>query len=213
MRTHEIFGAIEAGDAERVRALADADPAVALVRDEDGVSAVLQARYYGRTDMVDALLADHPGLDLFEAAAVGRVERVRELLDHDPARGCTWSPDGFTALHLAAFFGHPDVVELLLALEVDVDPPSRNALRVTPLQSAAASNETAVARRLLDAGADANVRSNGGFTPLHAAAQNGNAELVRLLLERGADAAVATDDGQTARGLAAGKLDVLAFLS
>jgi len=208
----QIFDAIESGDLDRVRELLAADPNIVGERDATGLSAVMQARYHAREDIVDALLEAGSTLDLFEAAAVGLEERVRALLDADPALAREWSPDGFTALHLAAFFGHAATIELLLARGVDLDPRSRNGLEVTPLQSAAASDQLAVARRLVDAGADVSVRANGGFMPLHAAAQNGNAELVRFLLERGADPAAPTDDGRTALDFAAGKTDVLAAL-
>jgi ankyrin repeat protein len=57
-------------------------------------------------------------------------------------------------------------------------------------------------RALLEAGADPNVRQQGGYTPLHTAAHNDDAELARLLLDHGADPAVKTDDGQTAADMA-----------
>ena len=53
----EIFVAIKGGDAARVRALAAQDPSLAKARDESGVSALLQACYHSRLDMVEALLA------------------------------------------------------------------------------------------------------------------------------------------------------------
>ena len=74
---HEIFEAIESGDAERVTKLADA----AGERDADGVSALLFAQYYGRNDLVAALRPRRGELDVFEAAALGDVDRLRELRD------------------------------------------------------------------------------------------------------------------------------------
>ena len=55
-------------------------------------------------------------------------------------------------------------------------------------------------RALLEAGADADVRQQGGFTPLLAAAHADDAELARLLLDHGADRALAADDGRDAAG-------------
>ena len=75
---------------------------------------------------------------------------------------------------------------------------AKNPLRVQPLHSAAAGGHTAVARLLLEHGADPNARQEGGFVPLHAAAQAGNDELYELLLASGADQGAATDDGRTA---------------
>jgi ankyrin repeat protein len=199
----EIFEAIARGDAERVRALAEETPAVAHRRNGDGTSALLLARYYDRLDMVDALAEHASDLDVFEAAALGRVERVGELVDADPEFARAYAPDGFQALGLAAFFRQPDVVRLLLDRGAEVDAIARNEqINTTALQAAAASGDNESARLLIDAGADVNAAQPGGFTPLHAAAANGNRELVELLLERGADPGARVDDGRTPADLA-----------
>jgi ankyrin repeat protein len=169
------------------------------------VSPVLQALYRGDHDGVEALKPPPGELDLYEAAALGESDRVRDLLDAEPGAVSALSPDGFSPLHLAAFFGWEEVVALLLERGAPLDAHSQSSFaRVTPLGSAAAAGETSIARRLLDAGADVNARSlDGEFTPLHAAAQGGNAPLVALLLERGADRSASTDEGKTSQDLAA----------
>jgi uncharacterized protein len=152
------------------------------------VSPILQARYADDVAELDRLLAAEPELDGFEAAAVGRTARLRELLDAEPGLVDGWSADGFTPLHLAAYFGHVEGVRLLLERGADVGAVSRNPLAVQPLNSTAASREPArvdVARLLLDAGADPNGELEGGFRPLDAAAQSGDEALVALLRERG----------------------------
>jgi ankyrin repeat protein len=161
-------------------------------------SELLEALYRGDHDTVEATLAERPDLTIFEAAAVGDSDRVRELLSLQPGSAADWSPDGFTALHLAAFFGRETVAATLLERGADVSAVARNPLRVQPLHSAAAGGHTPVARLLLERGADPNARQEGGFVPLHAAAQARNEELYELLLASGADQDVATDDGRTA---------------
>ena len=161
-------------------------------------SELLEALYRGDREAVDATLAGRPELTLFEAAALGDLDRLRELVSAEPDSVGRWSPDGFTALHLAAFFGHEAVAEALLRRGADVGAVARNPLRVQPLHSAAAGGHTAAARLLLEHGADPNARQEGGFVPLHAAAQAGNDELYELLVANGADQDAATDDGRTA---------------
>jgi ankyrin repeat protein len=160
-------------------------------------SELLEALYRGDRETVDRNLADRPELTIFEAAAVGDAARVHELLLLEGGFVDLWSPDGFTALHLAAFFGHEDVAAELLRRGADVSAASRNPLRVQPLHSAAAGNHTGIVRLLLEHGADPNARQQGGFTPIHAAAQNGNEELYALLVAHGADEEATTDDGRT----------------
>lgn len=174
------------------------DPSSAAARDDTGLSAVLLARYYGRTEILETLLGAVPELDIFEAAAVGHVERVHDLIEGDPPLVGVWSTDGFTPLHLACFFGHLEAARLLLEAGANVGVPARNPMRVQPLHSAAASGQVEIVRELLARGADPNARQEGGFVPIHAAAQNGDEALAGLLLEHGADPAVADESGKTA---------------
>ncbi|HXG17412.1 MAG TPA: ankyrin repeat domain-containing protein, partial [Calidithermus sp.] len=103
-----------------------------------GPSAILSAMYAGDTDRLAALLAARPVLDVFEAAAVGDAARLRELLRGDPALVGRRSADGWTALHLAAYSGHGDAVDRLLAAGADPRALSANRLRSTPLHAALA---------------------------------------------------------------------------
>lgn len=165
----EIFELIAAGDAEGVRALVARDPTQAAARDANGVSALLQARYRWNDELVDAIRAAAPPLDQFDAAAFGELELLGDPL--------AWSGDGFTALHLAAFFGQVEAVRLLLARGAVVDAVSRNGLAVPPLQSAAAAGEREIAHLLLNAGARPTE-----FTRA-TAEQNGDTALLALLDE------------------------------
>ena len=143
------------------------------------VSPLLRALYEGRGEDVDRLR--HPDLNLFEAAALGDVPRLRELLDAgaDPSE---FAPDGYTPLQLAAFFGHREAAELLVDRGADLTAVSKNEQDTYPLQAAVAGNHTEIARLVLDAGAPPSARN------LASARQNGNEELEQLLLDRGAKA-------------------------
>ncbi|HEU4403410.1 MAG TPA: ankyrin repeat domain-containing protein, partial [Candidatus Polarisedimenticolia bacterium] len=124
-------------------------------------------------------------------AALGLSDRVREGLRDDPGLVRGYSHDGWTALHLASFFGHLEVVDLLLEHGADVNARSRSerfARSNTPLHAAAANGRTEVAGRLLAKGADVNAVDGSGFTPLDLAGAGRNDLLIILLLDHGAKA-------------------------
>src|SRR5262249_46932314 len=135
----EAFSVVQAGDLEKLRSLLAQDPSLASARNEAGVTAIMHALYTRRKDVLDLLLAAKPDLDIFEAASLGSVARVTELLDHDPELVTSWSADGFTPLHFACFFGQETIAFLLLQYGADVAAVSRNPMKVMPLHSAVAA--------------------------------------------------------------------------
>jgi adenosylhomocysteine nucleosidase len=208
----DLFDAIAKGDVATVRAVLADDPSRASARNGDGVSAILHAKYHRQETALQALLAMKPALDVFEAAALGDVERLTTLLDEDPARARAFAPDGFTALHLAVFFAQRPAAALLLDRGADPRAVARNAMKVEPLHSAVASTRCDVVALLLDRGADPDPRQQGGYTALHACVKRGDFEMVGLLLDHAADITVKTDEGQTALDLANGDRRMLFLL-
>jgi ankyrin repeat protein len=154
------------------------------------MSELLQAIYRGDQARVDELLAANPELDVFEASAVGRTDRLRELLDENPDLANAWAGDGFQALGLASFFGHVEAARLLVERGAEVNSASRNDMKVMPLHSAAATSEPntryELAKLLLEHGADPNARQQDDYTPLMAADQHGDERLRKLLVDHGA---------------------------
>lgn len=217
-RVKSFFQAVTEGDRDRVAALLDADPELIEARDEEGRTGLLLAIYHGHHELVNLLSARRSEVDIFEASASGDAPRILELLRDEPRRVGYTSTDGFSPLGLASFFGHPDIVDLLVQCGADPNCPSQNAMKVTPLHSAAAHRDGTTAleicRRLLLAGADPNSGQAGGWKPLHQAAAQGNAPLVRLLLREGADPARTSDDGRTPldMGREKGAAEVVALL-
>ncbi|HEY6013731.1 MAG TPA: ankyrin repeat domain-containing protein, partial [Candidatus Limnocylindrales bacterium] len=163
----DLIAAVKEGDATRVAELVAEQPELATARDLRGVSALMLARYRLDRQVTDALLQADPELDVFEATALGYVDRLRARLDEDPAAVTATSGDGFTALHLAAYFGKAEVARILLQAGAGVNAVADNEMRVQPLHSTAAGRHLEVCRLLLAAGADVNARQAGGFTPLH----------------------------------------------
>ena len=198
----DVLDAVRQGDTEQLERLLASDPALASARDENGVSVLMQAAYHRRAEMVQILRSKKELLDAFEAAALGDEARLDALLSSDPSLAHAWSADGFTALHFTGFFRQPACARLLIAHGADVRAVARNPMAVTPLHSAAASQEIEVARLLLEKGAEVDARQEGGFTALHAAALHGDEALSELLLSRGANPALKAANGSDAAAFA-----------
>jgi ankyrin repeat protein len=194
----ELFQAIHDNDRTQVEQLIASNRAVAVARNESGVSALMQARYEGRREILDVLRQSAGELDVFEAATLGDVPQLRKLLKANPALAHAFSADGFTALHLAAFFAQPEAAEELLHQGADANAVTKNSMKVAVVNSAAASGRADLVKRVLRAGADPNARQQMGYTALHAAAAHDNVEMAQALLDAGADPSLKSDDGQTA---------------
>jgi ankyrin repeat protein len=199
----ELIAAVDAADADVVKRLLDTDPGLASARGPDGVSALLHARYRFDRPVLDALLAADPDMDVFDAAALGHLDRLRARLEEDPSRVRAFAADGFTALHLAAFFGKAESARTLLEAGASVHAYGTNEFANQPLHAAAAGRHIEVCRVLLAAGADIDATQHGGYTPLDEAAGSGDVELVELFLSAGADAGRSMPDGRTAADVAA----------
>ena len=198
----DLFGAIRRGDAKSVGDLLAAGPELANARDERGNSPLLIATYTGKQDLVRMLLERGALPSFFEACAIGLVDDVRRHLRASPGVVGQWSHDGWPALHLAAFFGHPETAKALLDAGADILTVSRNSEANLAINAAAAGprveRRPEIVRLLIDRGSPVDGRgSPAGHTPLHEAAYNGDLPLVRLLLDRGADRSARTAEGDT----------------
>lgn len=157
-----LFEAIRAGDLAEVSRILAARPEAAGSSDGNGLSALTVAAYRHQWAIVDRILATRPELDVFEAAIVGDAGLVRALLDEavrerevEAAGGAEdlpdpideRSPDGLTALHLAASFGRPDVVRLLLDRGADPRALNEDILTAAELADRAGHPEVAAAIR------------------------------------------------------------------
>lgn len=168
----------------------------------------------GELSRVAALVEADPSLAIFAAAIMGQTAEVERLIAGNRSLVSMLSEDGWTPLHLAAFFGKTDTARTLLNKGAQANARSTNAMANTPLHAAAAGRHAEVAKLLLDHGASANARQHGGWTPLHAAAQNGDLEMAAALIAAGADVHTRAENNQMALDLALtkGQQEMVDFL-
>lgn len=175
-----LIEAVKVGDLARVKAIVDVTPALASARLSSGESPVMAALYRGHHQVVALLVDAGADIDVFAAAATGRIDDLRRSLG-EPGAARAYAYDGWTPLHLAAFFGHVEAARALLDAGADVHAISRNALTNTPLHAATAGKHTEVALLLLEHGARSDVTDAGSYTPLQIATQNNLSAVVEAI--------------------------------
>ena len=106
--SQDFLSFVTQGDVAKVKELLKQDTSLARVTDKDGVSAVLKAVYYNRKDVLDVLLATREDLDIFEASATGKPQRVADLIKKDDSLVNAFAADGFRA-NRKVCFGHLDL--------------------------------------------------------------------------------------------------------
>ena len=197
-----LMHAIQDRDLDAAKAALERDASQATTDLPGGLSPLMFALYNGAHDIA-ALLREFRSLSLFEAASYGDATRVAELLVADKAQIAVYSPDGWTALHLAAFFGQRDTALVLVALGAPLDALSENPMQNTPMHAAiAGALGESLAPLLIGFGADVHHVGGSGVTALHLAASRGFEGLCKLLLARGVDRHLKTEDNKTAAEIA-----------
>jgi ankyrin repeat protein len=204
----ELIDAAKAGDAVRVRQILTASPEAAWTPNASGETPVMAALYRGHHDLAveiaDAIVGAGRPLDVFAAAALGRGAALEAALGN-PGAANSYAYDGWTPLHLAAFFGRCEEAERLLAAGAALNAKSTNSMSNTPLHAAVAGGRTEVALLLIQRGAEVSAADSGRHTPLHIAAENGNAAVVESLLAHGADAHAVDAEDKTPLSRAAAR--------
>jgi ankyrin repeat protein len=134
--SRRCFELLQAGDTNGLRQILEQDPAASEVCDASGVSLLMHSIYRGRRNLAELIASKKKALDIFEATALGRLDRVKECLRDTSAIDShsidSRSKDGFTALHFACFFGQPEAARLLVESGAAVDTVAANPTQVMP---------------------------------------------------------------------------------
>jgi ankyrin repeat protein len=199
----DLMAAIRARDATRTAELLADAPTLADTRPSNSASPILMATYMNASDCLTHLLA-YATCDLFEASARGDLTAMEVALARDPSAIAGRSGDGWSALHLAGFFGRVDAARLLLDRGAEIDAVSTGPEANRPLHAAlAGAGDPAFVQLLVESGADVRATGAAGITPMHIAASRGSDAFVDLFRSRGADPQAAMTDGRTPADLAA----------
>lgn len=195
-----LHAAIEARSPEIARALvqAGADLEARTERASESRTPLHDSIEMGQPEITELLLAAGAYVDVASAAILGKLERVRELLDEDPALANDLS-SGLSPLAWACYGDQCEVARELIERGARLDDCA--------LACAASCGHVGVARVLLECGYDVDYRNGpAASTALHAAAAMryscDTAEVVTLLLEAGADVDARMADGRTPLSIA-----------
>ena len=157
----------------------------------------------GRTPLFEAILGHHSGGSARTTKKASKHNETVELLVNempgDLDINLTNSHErNRTALMMAAFLGHTEMVNVLLGRQdINIDLQDDNGM--TALYLAARENHHEIAQKLLDVGARTDIVDfQTGRSPLRCAAERDYRDTVGLLLEYDADAALKDRQGGTA---------------
>nr|XP_029527565.1 LOW QUALITY PROTEIN: ankyrin repeat and KH domain-containing protein 1-like [Oncorhynchus nerka] len=169
-----------------------------------GNTALTYACAGGFLDVVKVLLKEGANIEdhnenghtpLMEAASAGHVEVARVLLEYGAGINTHSNEFKESALTLACYKGHLDMVRFLL--EAGADQEHKTDEMHTALMEACMDGHVEVARLLLDSEAQVNMPADSFESPLTLAACGGHVELAALLMERGANLEEVNDEGYT----------------
>lgn len=196
-----LLEAIRARDEAAFEAALAEDPSAIHASDEHGVPAIRWAAYMGNPGWAKRLASLGAAVDFFTACALGDVLPAGEAVNRDPSILFAHSTDGWTGLHLAAFFGHEALASYLISRGADPRLRSTNNNENLPIHAAAAGKHARLIALLIQANSPVDARQEGGYTPLHSAAQNNDVESIRVLEAAGANWDARDDQGRTPRDL------------
>lgn len=207
-QARRMLKATQDGDRDAVQQLLEENKRLAHGVDEGLLSLSLTALYRGHEEIAQMLATACGELDIFTAAALGRLDQVQARVGEWAGYANETARDGFTPLQLACYFGREETALWLIENGADLEAVAQNDQRIRAIHAAAANGNLVILRALLERGADVNARQQQEFTPLHTAADRADAEMARLFLGYGADPEARDASGRTAADIAGGRLEI-----
>ncbi|XP_075144171.1 fibronectin type 3 and ankyrin repeat domains protein 1, partial [Leptodactylus fuscus] len=203
MTVEHLHRAVNMNDDATVLKILHTRHVKADVPDKLGFSPLMVAAQRGYFRIVQ-LLVDH-GADINQENGSGKNSLMLacfaghlDIVQYLRRQGASWeSRDraGCTAMHWAVDGGNVKLIEWMIGDGCEVDVKDFCSQWTPLMRVSAVTGNPDVARRLIAAGADVNVKDKDGKSPLMVAALNNHERLVRLLIEKGADGGITNEYG------------------
>jgi ankyrin repeat protein len=172
------FVGVAHGDFDQMRALLEQYPALLNTPARWGETAIQAATQVGRVDMVEYLLDKGAPCDICTAAMLGRTEQVEAMLKDDPGLIKATGAHGIPLLYFPVIKGNRELAESLLARGAELNAGEGSN---TPLHGAVLWGTPDMVTWLLAKGARTDIGDNDGKTALEVAEANGKTEAAELL--------------------------------
>jgi uncharacterized protein len=191
----DIWKTLHAQDWIGAKKLIVEHPELVEQTDPNGMTVPTFLAFNGQTDLAQFAGNQKKKLTLYEASVLGKWGVLKDILHHHRELVSSFSPEGFTPLHLAGAFRHLDCAVLLIRNGADLNVLGRSHFaKNSPVGAATFGGDVAIVEVLLAAGADPNIADTDGFTPLHIAADNGSMPVAEALLKFGGNKAAKAND-------------------
>ncbi|XP_014769355.1 fibronectin type 3 and ankyrin repeat domains 1 protein isoform X2 [Octopus bimaculoides] len=180
------------------------------VRDDHGLSALMNTAKLGQTDVMKMLLSFNASVNakdesgktaLMHACFHGQLPAVKLLIENG-ALYDDYDLGGSSAIHYAIDSCNCELIEWIFKSGADVNCRDRNAGWTPLMRCASLTGNSIVAMTLIHNGANVNLQDSDGKTCLMIAVINGHQKFVEVLLENDADTTIINKSGRSAYDMA-----------
>jgi len=187
-KEQEYLNAALSGDMATLRRVIHSEEVDLNVTDGFGHTALINAAWKDRADVVQLLLEkgvslncrNQDGQTAMDKAAYWGFTEVLQLLVEAGSKIDIRNNNGETPLHRAAMWGHVDAVKLLLQAKANANV-FKNQRRWTPLHFAAKHGKSAVVQALLEGKCDPSMKDSNERTSMMLARRNKQEDVVKVL--------------------------------